>query len=282
MLFLSTTGNVLEQKSESYSASAEGFPSEDMDNISFAKQYVENGRPSGSEYVSRSLGWLGTINYSYDDRYFGDVSYRFDASSRFGADKRWAPFGSVGAGWNVHNEKFLKGSELVNKLKFRASYGLTGSQNFDPYQAMSTYQLYNDTRYHYGYGFVMKALGNDKLQWQKTLKTNFGVDADLFNNRLTLSANYYNDLSKDVLVPVSLPTSLGFSTYMENLGEIENKGYELKARVFVLKKSDLTLSVFGSAMHNKNQLKNYPIAFQQLMMSKIAHLKKKEMKIQIN
>ena len=255
MLFFSTTGNVLEQKSESYSAAAEGFPSEDMDNISFAKQYVENGRPSGSEYVSRSLGWLGTINYSYDNRYFGDISYRFDASSRFGADKRWAPFGSVGAGWNVHNEKFLKGSELVNKLKFRVSYGLTGSQNFDPYQAMSTYQLYNDTRYHYGYGFVMKALGNDKLQWQKTLKTNFGVDAELFNNRLTLSANYYNDLSKDVLVPVSLPTSLGFNTYMENLGEIENKGYELKARVFILKKSDLTLSVFGSAMHNKNQLK---------------------------
>lgn len=255
MLFLSTTGNILEQKSESYSASAEGFPSEDMDNISFARQYVKNGRPYGSEYVSRSLGWLGTINYSYNNRYFGDISYRFDASSRFGADKKWAPFGSLGAGWNVHNEKFMEGSNFVNKLKLRASFGLTGSQNFDPYQAMSTYQLYNDTRYHYGYGFVMKALGNDKLQWQKTLKTNLGIDTDLFNNRLTLSVNYYIDLTKDVLVPVSLPTSLGFSTYMENLGEIENRGYELKARVFVLKKSDLTLSVFGSVMHNKNQLK---------------------------
>ena len=255
MLFLSTTGNVLEQKSESYSASAEGFPSEDMDHVSFARQYVKNGRPHGSEYVSRSLGWLGTINYSYDNRYFGDVSYRFDASSRFGADKRWAPFGSVGAGWNVHNEKFLEGSEFVNRLKLRASYGLTGSQNFNPYQAMSTYQLYNDTRYHLGYGFVMKAMGNDKLQWQKTFKTNIGVDVDLFNNRLTLSANYYNDLTKDVLLPVSLPTSLGFSTYMENLGEVENKGYEFKARVFILKQSDLTLSVFGSAMYNKNQLK---------------------------
>ena len=128
MFYLSTTGNILEQKQESYSVSAEGFPSEDMDNISFAKQYVENARPTGSDFVSRSLGWLGTLNYSYDDRYFADVSYRFDASSRFGSDNRWAPFGSAGIGWNVHKEDFFENSKVLNKLKLRASYGLTGSQ----------------------------------------------------------------------------------------------------------------------------------------------------------
>lgn len=262
LFYFSTTGNIKEEKYDSYSIVAEGFPSEDMDHIKFAKQYHKDLMPDGSEYTARSLGWLGTFNYSYDNRYFADLSYRFDASSRFGADSRWAPFGSVGIGWNVHNEDFFDDSKLVNRLKLIASYGISGSQDFDPHQALTTYQLYDHTMYHYGYGFLMKGLGNENLKWQRTLKANFGFEADLFEDRLNLTANIYNDLSKDALVPVSLPTSLGFASYTENLGEIENRGYELRARLRVLKKQDVNLSVFASAVHNKNTLKKLSNALQ--------------------
>ena len=86
------------------------------------------------------MGFLGNVNYSYDERYLLDLSFREDASSRFGSDKRWAPFWSVGLGWNLQNESFLKDVTFINRLKIRGSYGLTGSQNYNPYQAMTTYK----------------------------------------------------------------------------------------------------------------------------------------------
>lgn len=254
MFYLSATGEMQESKYNSYTAVAEGFPSDNLTHMSFAKQYTE-GRPGGSEYTTRSIGTLGSFNYAYDNRFFADFSCRMDASSRFGANSRWAPFGAVGAGWNMHNESFFKTVNAIDKLKLRASYGLTGSQNFDPNQAITAYELYRDTRYHYGYGFNMIAIGNENLKWQQSLKTNVGLDVELLNRRIQLRADIYNDVTKDVLVPVTLPTSLGFSSYMENLGVIQNQGYEVKLTGYLLKKNDLSWSMSMSATHNENTLK---------------------------
>lgn len=247
--------NIQEQKYSNYTITAEGFPNEDLNSLAFALQYEEDSRPSGTEYTSRLIGTLGNINYTYDNKYLADLSYRLDGSSRFGSDSRWAPFWSTGIGWNMHNEDFLADSKTINRLKLRASYGITGSQEFDPYQAMTTYQYYSDTRYHYGYGAVMKALGNDDLKWQRTIQSNLGLDVEMFHKKMVCSFNVYNNLSKDVLTPITLPTSLGFQTYMENLGEIENKGYELNVRLNVIKKKDINWSIFGALVHNENTLK---------------------------
>ena len=95
-------------------------------------------------------GFFGNLNYTYDNRYFADFSVRADASSRFGADKRWAVFWSAGVGYNLHNEVFLKKLEWVSLLRLRASYGVTGGQNFNPYQAMTTYRFITDKWYGYG------------------------------------------------------------------------------------------------------------------------------------
>ncbi len=249
--------NIKEEKFANYTIVAEGFPNEDLNSLAFAGQYEENSTPSGTEYTSRLIGTLGSFNYTYDNKYLADLSYRVDGSSRFGADSKWAPFWSTGIGWNMHNEPFMSSYEFVNRLKLRASYGITGSQEFDPYQAITTYEYYMDTRYHYGYGATMKALGNDDLKWQKTIQSNLGIDMEMFDRNLVLSFNYYNNLSKDVLTPITLPTSLGFSTYMENLGEIENKGYEISVRTNVLKDKErgINWSVFGALVHNKNTLK---------------------------
>ena len=248
--------NIQQHKSKEFTVVAEGFPNDNLDYISFANQYQQAGAPSGDEYTSRLVGFLGNINYSFDERYLIDLSFREDASSRFGSDSRWAPFWSAGLGWNLHKEHFMKDAKWLNELKLRATYGLTGSQEYDPYQAITTYQYLTGQRYHYGVGAKLLAMGNEELTWQRTNEKNFGVDLALFKNRFELSYDYYIKTSKDVLTAVTLPPSLGFTTYMANLGEVENKGWELSARAVLLKSNTHKLhwSVFGSMIHNKNKL----------------------------
>lgn len=248
--------NLQESVTRQFTVKTEGFPNENLDYISFATQYEKAGSPSGDEYTSRLVGFLGNLNYSYDERYLLDLSFREDASSRFGSDKRWAPFWSVGLGWNLQNEGFLKDVTFINQLKIRGSYGLTGSQNYNPYQAMTTYKYLTGERYHHTVGAEVMALGNEKLGWQRTLQQNYGLDIDLWDERINFTGNYYVKLSKDVLTAVTLPPSLGFGSYMDNLGEVKNYGYELSLRVALLKNPSKQLywSVNATALHNKNKL----------------------------
>ena len=248
--------NVQQEQTKLFTVVAEGFPNDNLDYISFGTQYEKSGSPDGDEYTSRLMGFLGNLNYSYDERYLLDLSFREDASSRFGADKRWAPFWSAGIGWNLHNETFMKSLSWINQLKLRATYGLTGSQNFDPYQAMTTYRYLTGQRYHFGVGTTLMAMGNDDLAWQRTHETNIGFDLGLLKDRFQLTFDYYNKDTKDLLTTVTLPPSLGFSTYMANLGEVQNRGFEISARAVLIQNQAQKLywSVFGSMIHNKNKL----------------------------
>ena len=226
--------NAKQSRTKEFSVMAEGFPNERLDYISFATQYQKNGSPSGNEYTSRLVGFLGNLNYSWDERYLFDLSFREDASSQFGADKRWAPFWSAGLGWNLHNEHFMEGVDWLQQFKIRGSYGLTGSQNYDPYQAITTYEYLTQDRYHFAVGAIAKAMGNRNLAWQRTWQQNYGLDLTLWKNRIDISADYYIKTSKDVLTAVTLAPSLGFSSYMDNLGEVENRGYELSLRATLI------------------------------------------------
>lgn len=248
--------NAKQSRTKEFSVKAEGFPNERLDYISFATQYEKSGSPSGNEYTSRLVGFLGNLNYSWDERYLFDLSFREDASSQFGADKRWAPFWSAGLGWNLHNEHFMESVDWLQQFKIRGSYGLTGSQNYDPYQAITTYEYLTSERYHYAVGAIVMAMGNRNLAWQRTLQQNYGVDLTLWKDRIDLSADYYIKTSKDVLTSVTLAPSLGFSSYMDNLGEVENRGYELSLRATLIRdqKRKIFWSVNGSLIHNENKL----------------------------
>ena len=248
--------NLQQSQTKEFTVTAEGFPNERLDYISFATQYPEFGAPSGDEYTSRLVGFLGNLNYSWDERFLFDFSFREDASSQFGADKRWAPFWSAGIGWNLHHEKFMENLGWVQQFKIRGSYGLTGGQNYDPYQAMTTYEYANSERYHYAVGATVMAMGNEDLKWQRTWQQNYGVDLTLWDERIEFSADYYIKTSKDVLTDVTLPPSLGFQSYMDNLGEVENRGYELDLRLTLLKNpaQQLYWSVNATAIHNTNKL----------------------------
>ena len=128
--------DLTQKKYRNYNFVVEGFVEETLDFLSAALQYQENGKPTGSENITRRMGIVGNLNYSFDDRYYVDFAYRTDGSSQFGKDKKFAPFYSAGIGWNIHNEKFMKSVDFIDRLKLRTSYGQTGSQNFSAYQAI--------------------------------------------------------------------------------------------------------------------------------------------------
>ncbi|WP_303179519.1 SusC/RagA family TonB-linked outer membrane protein [uncultured Butyricimonas sp.] len=256
VMFANAQWSLGETKSESVTFQAEGFANDKLDYITHAQQYLAGGKPSGSESLSRETSFLASVNYSYDSRYLFDGNYRANASSLFGADRRWGHFWSVGAGWNMHNEKFLNDIGWLQRLKLRVSTGYTGSQNFNSYQAVSTYKYYSNEVYDNIIGSYLMSLANPDLQWQKTQDNNVGIDVSLFS-RVDLTFDYYIKNTSNLLTPVTLPPSAGFSSYTENLGKSQNKGFELQVSVRTINDADkdLHLNVFGSLMHNTNKIK---------------------------
>ncbi|MDE5611048.1 MAG: TonB-dependent receptor, partial [Odoribacter sp.] len=261
--------NVKQARTDQFSTTAYNFPNNNMDHISMGIQYGKGDKPVGNYEESRLMGVVANFNYGFDDRYLADFSIRSDASSLFGADKRWGTFGSVGIGWNIHNESWFNKSGLFSQLKVRGSWGSTGGQNFYPYQAMMMFSYKdellnrqdseNETvgmSYDGFVGALLKAFGNTGLKWQKTEKLNAGIDFALFDNRLSGYFNYYKETSKSVLTDVRVAPSLGFSSYKDNLGEVENKGVEvnLKATLIRSERKSLQWDVFVSLVRNRNRL----------------------------
>lgn len=256
-LFFNAGWSMQESRSESSTFSVVGFPN---NRITFITSGLGTDDtyypPSGYESISRELGLLSALNYSYDDRYLADLSYRANASSRFGKDKRWGQFWSAGIGWNVHKEHFMKDVHWLRQLKLRASTGYTGSQNFSPYQSLATFSYYQKQAYDNWIGSYLMALPNDDLKWQRTKDYNAGFDLNVFG-RLTVRYDYYVQNTEDQLLSLTIPPSMGFTSYMENLGSTQNKGMELKlnANVIMDHKKDRYLSLFFSIAKNTNKLK---------------------------
>lgn len=247
--------NIRQNQASTYSFLAEGFPNANFDFITMALQYAKDGKPTGNESLVRSIGITGNVNYSYNNKYFVDASFRMDGSSQFGSDKRYAPFWSVGAGYNLHNESFLKDNKYINRLKIRGSVGTTGAQNFNAYQALSTYQYYTSERYYNWMGAYLLGLGNTNLQWQQTIKYNVGIDAEFLNRRLRFTGDYYTETTKDLVSSVNLPASNGFTSYVDNIGSLRNNGFELKATGFIINNTNgFTWSVSAAVLHNKNKI----------------------------
>lgn len=242
-----------QQKSFDYTFLVEGFPNEDIDFLATAFSYAKDSKPSGNESLTRRIGITGNMNYMYDQRYALDFSFRMDGSSQFGSDKRFAPFWSVGLAWNVHKEKFFH-VNWISMLKLRYSYGVTGSQQFSSYQAMRTYKYYIDDSYANWIGTAMVAIGNDKLEWQETKKSNVGFDLEVFNGILTIKGDYYINTTDNLLSENQLPLSSGFSSYTENIGEVENRGFELMATGRIFNKGSILWTVSGSILRNTNKI----------------------------
>ena len=234
-----------------------GFPDDRYSDPAFAIQYKKETKPSSSESKSRAIGFFANGNYSYDDRYFADVSVRIDGSSKFGADKKYAPFWSAGAGWNVHNEKFFKHTK-ISMLKLRYSYGVTGNQEFSAYQAKSMFQFNTDRLYNSGISAALMGYGNPDLEWQNQYQSNYGFDFGYAKDRIRLQFNYYQKKTEGMLTSVSVAPSLGLpsNTFTSNLGKIQNKGVEVNLNAVLIRDQgkDFEWSVMLQAAHNKNKI----------------------------
>lgn len=238
---LSILGGFTAQQSQtkgSLAASA-GFP-----NDIFTFNSIGVGvttRPVGSFASKWALAsWLGRVNYGLKEKYLLTLTLRVDGSSRFGPDNKWGYFPSVAVAWNAHEEDFLKEIKSLTNLKIRGSVGITGNQSIPPYSSLAQlssfrYNFSNTTVSSYG----ITTVSNPNLGWEKTTQLDVGFDLGLYKNKITLLADYYYKRTSDLLLnaPVSGTSGLSFhdpitnasqsSTVYQNIGVVENQGYEV-------------------------------------------------------
>ena len=211
-----------------------------------------NGTPYGLE------SYFGRVNLDYSNKYFISGSVRRDGSSRFHPDNRWGNFYSVGGSWVVSNEDFFE-NKIVNSLKLKASYGEVGNDNLGynlPYLDLYEVVQTSVSNPLISYNQVFK--GNKDITWEKNKNFNAGIDIGLFNNRLTIDAEYFRKRTNDLLFMKPLPLSQGFESMPENIGDMENRGYEFTVNADVIKSQDFTLSLFGNATMFKNEILSLP------------------------
>ena len=254
-LFLTAMGGSSVESTSSDAATYRsiGYYSDKLGHPAFATSY-DTSRPSGSDTQTRGVGVFVNANTIWDNKYFLDLIYRYEGSSRFGKNQRFAPFWSVGGGWNIHNEKFMKGTP-VQLLKLRASVGYLGNINFTAYQALTTYSYNSSYFYGKGTGATPITIGNPDLKWERTLSTNIGLDFTAFRGRVDLSADYYIKNTDDLLLPITKAPSVGVTTSLENIGEVQNKGFELRLRTIPIQNKDWQWSLGLTYALNKNKIK---------------------------
>jgi TonB-linked SusC/RagA family outer membrane protein len=211
---------------EDVKASAQNFASDiqKYNNMGAAQQTNPN---TSNAYDWSLRSYLGRINYDLDSKYLFTLSGRYDGSSRFGDGKKYSFFPSGSAAWRLSSEPFMRKLTAVSDLKFRASYGLTGNQEIGQYQSLGALQT---DGYNFGnvivIGYAPNRIANPNLKWETTAQLNFGLDLGLFKNRITITTDWYQKKTKDLLYNVSLPITSGFSTSLQNIGKVKNEGFE--------------------------------------------------------
>lgn len=218
-----------------------------------------NPRTDGFSRISGLVSHLGRLNYTFADKYIIQANIRRDASSNFPKTNQVAYFPSVSAAWNINREAFMAGVTAISNLQLRASYGSVGNQAIDPYSLDPTIQPNLNYVLGGGNGIVAGAtnrqLQNSNLRWESKITTNVGLDAAFFNNRLQVTAEYFNSLSKDLLLRVPIPISAGNQgdNPFDNLGQIRNRGVELSL-TYQDKKGDIRYSVNGQLTSIRNKV----------------------------
>lgn len=212
------------------------------------------GIPNSSYSKWVLLSYLSRFNYSYNDKYLLTFSIRRDGSSRYSKQNQWANFPSAAIAWKAGNEAFLKNSTVVSDMKVRASYGLSGNTSINPYQTLN--QLIAGNTIFGDASFVAYAPGTTlpgDLKWETTRQLDIGADVGFLHNNLSVTLDYYQKKTVNLLNTVRLPASMGYTTTLKNVGEIENKGFELGIDATILKGS-VNWNVNANMAINRNKV----------------------------
>lgn len=255
-------GEARQAETESDGYSLTGFLGNAQDYLSYAIQYEQYGRISGNKSIVRTAGVFMNQNYSWDNRYLFDLTCRLDGSSLYGKKQQKQPYWSVGARWNIHNEKFFAGSKVVSRLALRANIGTTGNQNFSKNQSSNQYNYL--TQVYGGYfGTLISTLGNPDLAGQITHNRTVGIEGTLFGNRLNFEFNYYNNATKGNLTSVTIAPSIGYSSYKANMGDLDNVGYDFSLSYSPIRNSTTLLNFTLNGTSNRNRIRKISDALQQ-------------------
>ena len=213
------------------------FPVDNLKTLASAG-LISGGTQTLNEYSF--VSYFSRVNFDYQSKYLFTVAGRVDGSSRFGPNAKYGFFPAISAGWVVTKEGFLVDNEVLSFLKLRASYGLTGNASIGnfPYQTLWSVGTYNGLA-----GLTATQIANPDLGWENTKQIDFGLDFGFFKNRITGEIDYYAKQTNDLLLAVPVPGTSGLSVQMQNIGSMENKGFE-----FVLN----TVNIAGEFKWNTN------------------------------
>jgi TonB-linked SusC/RagA family outer membrane protein len=240
------------------------FPTNELEELNAGSIASQLASGNTTEWSLRS--YYGRLNYDYDGKYLFEANGRYDASSRFTPENKWAFFPSLSAGWVITREKFMEGIHWLNTLKLRGSWGRLGNQNITnyPYQLVySNLNAYNNNiQYAYSFagnslnaGAAINALTDRNIHWENTRVVDVGLDVTLFKS-LNVTFDWYNKFTYDILAQPAIPAYVGLTAPYLNNGEMRNTGFEASAQ-YTGKVSDLNYSVGGTFQANKNTLVKY-------------------------
>jgi len=252
----------------SYSVSAKGFPNPNVTTL--------NAAGANTAFSTAQSDWslfsvFGNTQYDFKNKYFLSASIRRDGSSRFSEANKYATFWSVGTGWNIAQEDFMKNISAVNLLKLRASIGTTGNFAIGNYPFQ---ELYGVNSYADLTSTFPSQPENDSLTWEKALLYNVGLDFEGLKNRLSGSVEYYHRTTQDLLLSVPYSQTNGFGNRLENIGEVVNKGIEVALSYDVIAKKDFGFTLRGNLTKNKNEVtklvggNDIPVTFARLSEGK--------------
>lgn len=207
----------------------------DLNSGASAAQTVEGGR---EEWGLQSF--FGRVNYSFDSKYLLQANIRYDGSSRFAEGKRWGLFPSFSAGWRVSQEDFLLDNRFISNLRLRASWGQLGNQDIGLYRYLNTYDLaqsysFNDAVVS---GAAVVTAGNPEITWETTTMTNIGFDLGLFDNQMEIVAEYYWNLTEDILLSLPIAPTTGVGAPTQNAASVSNNGYEIFVKYYSPRRND--------------------------------------------
>ncbi|MFR9537709.1 MAG: TonB-dependent receptor [Rikenellaceae bacterium] len=211
---------------------------------------------SSSYTQSQLMSYLARVNYTYDDRFLLTASGRYDGSSKLAEGSKWGFFPSAAAAWRVSEEDFMESTKnWLTNLKLRLSYGIIGNDSISAYQTAGTL---TSTSYTFGdssaIGFVPGTLATYDLTWEKTREYNVGLDLGVLNNRITLSLDYYDRLTYDLIMSRSMSVHTGFSSVKDNVGSVKNSGIEVGLNTVNIRTKDFSWSTSFNIAYNKNQI----------------------------
>lgn len=198
--------------------------------------------------------YLGRVNYTLDEKYLLTGTFRYDGSSKFATNNKWAPFYSLAFGWRLSQEEFIKAIEQISILKLRLSYGQSGNQAISPYQSLATIQGVTTSFNNQLVPAVIEGrLENENLRWETTTQTNAGLDIELWDGKVFSTIDLYQKETEDLLQNITLAPNTGFTSALINAGNVKNRGLELELGAYPLKKK-LEWQISGNISWNRNEI----------------------------